>query len=134
MNPSEILKTHQLRITANRIKILRMLAESRCALSEHDLEVELDDNCDRTTIYRTLNTFFDERIVHKLVDIDGTTRYIYNEKKHGRPEHAHFKCNDCGTISCLENLSAEQLPLPKGYTKTTTNFLVVGVCNHCNIS
>jgi Fur family ferric uptake transcriptional regulator len=111
-----------------------MLAASQCALSEHDLEVELDDNCDRTTIYRTLNTFFDEQIVHKLVDIDGTTRYIYNEKKYALPEHVHFKCNDCGMISCLESLSVEHLHLPTGYTKTAANFLVVGTCNDCNIT
>lgn len=132
MKVSEILKKHQLRITANRLKILQLLAESQCALSEHDLEIELFDNCDRTTIYRTLNTFFDEHIVHKLVDIDGTTRYIYNEKKYHSPEHVHFKCNECGVISCLENVSIEQVRLPEGYTKTAANFLVVGVCNGCN--
>ena len=132
MNASEILKTHQLRVTSHRLKILQMLAKSQCALSEHDLEVELVDNCDRTTIYRTLNTFFDEQIVHKLVDIDGTTRYIYNEKKYHLPEHVHFKCNECGVISCLESVSVEHLSLPKGYTKTAANFLVVGICNDCN--
>ncbi len=131
MNPTKILQNHQLRITSNRIQILQMLANSQCALSEQDLETALVSNCDRTTIYRTLNTFFDEEIVHKLVDIDGTTRYIYNEKKYQLPEHVHFKCNECGVISCLENVSVDHVPLPKGYTKTTSNFLVVGICNGC---
>lgn len=132
MNASEILKMHQLRVTSHRLKILQMLAESQCALSEHDLELTLPHHCDRTTIYRTLNTFFEEEIVHKLVDTDGTTRYIYNEKKYHLPEHVHFKCHECGVISCLENVSLEPLALPEGYTKTASNFLVVGVCNNCN--
>jgi Fur family ferric uptake transcriptional regulator len=135
MNVVTILKQAGLRNTASRRKIIELLFQADTALSEVDLEKSLARDCDRTTIYRTLHTLLDKQLVHRLVDMDGVSRYVLNgQKKNTRTDHAHFKCNACGTISCLPESPAREISLPEGYYVQDTNFLVIGVCNDCNSS
>ncbi len=72
MEASTIIKNSGLRLTSSRKKIINILIKSQTALSEVDLEKRLSSVCDRTTIYRTLNTLLENGIVHKLVDTDGS--------------------------------------------------------------
>lgn len=133
MDITEILKQAGLRITSSRKKIIEILMNSQGALSEIDLEKRLAAHCDRTTIYRTLHTLLEKGLVHRLVDMDGVNKYVLNtDEDQLDEEHAHFKCNHCGTIFCLPESPAQQIDLPKGYSKLDTNFLVIGVCNDCN--
>lgn len=133
MDAAHIIKNCGLRLTSSRKKIINILIESQTALSEVDLEKQLASLCDRTTIYRTLNTLLENGLVHKLVDTDGSSKYVLN-KNTAQPndDHIHFKCNECGTVECLENFPDQHLHLPDGYKKLYTNFVVVGVCDHCN--
>jgi Fur family ferric uptake transcriptional regulator len=133
MNTVEILKEAGLRITSSRKKIIEILMNSQSALSEIDLEKQLSADCDRTTIYRTLNTLLENHLVHRLVDLDGVNKYVLNTRQEEEShEHAHFKCNHCGTIHCLPEAPTQQISLPEGYSKLDTNFLVIGVCQDCN--
>lgn len=133
METTEILKKAGLRVTASRRKIIEILIESQGALSEIDLEKQLAADCDRTTIYRTLNTLLEKEMVHRLVDMDGVNKYALNTATDKETaEHAHFKCNHCGIISCLPVSPSQQISLPKGYSKLESNFLVIGVCQDCN--
>lgn len=134
MDALHIIKNSGLRLTSSRQKIITILIKSQTALSEIDLEKQLT-SCDRTTIYRTLNTLLENGIVHKLIDTDGSNKYVLNRSwESSHPDHIHFKCNECGIVECLENLSDQQLKLPEGYKKLYINFVVVGVCDHCNES
>lgn len=133
METTKILKKAGLRITSSRKKIIDILMQSQGALSEIDLEKKLADDCDRTTIYRTLHTLLEKDLVHRLIDMDGVSKYVLNtEPEESLSEHAHFKCNHCGTIYCLPESPTQQVRLPEGYSKLNTNFLVIGVCQDCN--
>jgi len=133
MEITDILKKAGLRVTSSRKKIIEILLHSQGALSEIDLEKKLATHCDRTTIYRTLHTLLENDLVHRLVDMDGVNKYVLNTKESDlAEEHAHFKCNHCGTIYCLPESPAKQIDLPEGYSKMDTNFLVIGVCHDCN--
>lgn len=135
MDASSIIKNYGLRLTSSRKKIIHILMESQTALSEVDLEKQLTSICDRTTIYRTLNTLLENGIVHKLVDTDGSNKYVLNKNNaQTNDDHIHFKCSECGNVECLENIPDQHLQLPEGYKKLYTNFVVVGVCDHCNES
>lgn len=135
MDALNIIKNSGLRSTPGRKKIISILIESQTALSEVDLEKQLASFCDRTTIYRTLNTLLEHGIVHKLIDTDGSNKYVLNKPADpSSPDHIHFKCHECGTVECLENFPDQHLHLPEGYKKLYTNFVVVGVCDHCNES
>jgi Fur family transcriptional regulator, ferric uptake regulator len=95
-----ILKEFSLRNTSCREEILQVFLNKNFALSHADIENKLSENFDRVTIYRTLKTFLDKGIIHKVLDDEGTTKYAlckeacaHHEHHH---EHVHFKCIQCG--------------------------------------
>jgi Fur family ferric uptake transcriptional regulator len=137
MNPQDTLKKNKLRITSSRLEILQIFIDNAVALSESDIESQIGENCDRATIYRTLSTFLEEGLIHKVLDSQSIVKYALckdtcMEGKH-RHEHVHFKCNACGDTICLEGIEIQPIQLPKGYKATESNLLVVGVCVKCNL-
>ena len=130
----EILKVHQLRTTTCREDVLLAFINKKNALSHGDLEGLLGENYDRVTIYRTLKTFLEKGIVHKVLDEEGM-RYALcttqcSDEKH-QHDHVHFKCNACGQTNCLENLHIPHVNLPAGYQAVTFNLLIQGICANC---
>ncbi|GAB2493560.1 MAG: transcriptional repressor [Cytophagales bacterium] len=135
-SPEKILKSHQLRITDCRLEIIQEFLDKNIALSHADLEEMLKDNFDRVTIYRTLKTFLDKDLIHKVLDDGGATKYALcahgeNEHDHSH-EHVHFKCEVCGETTCLDDIDLPQVYLPKGFEKKEMSLLVQGVCDKCH--
>jgi Fur family ferric uptake transcriptional regulator len=107
------------------------------ALSHSDLEEVLQKDFDRVTIYRTLKTFLDNDLVHKVLDDSGATKYALCSHSHAGEhrhdhEHVHFKCEVCGETTCLEDVALPQVKLPKGFEKKEMNLLVQGICEKCH--
>lgn len=135
-SPEKILKSHQLRVTDCRLEIIQEFLDKNIALSHADLEEMLKDNFDRVTIYRTLKTFLDKDLIHKVLDDGGATKYALcahgeNEHDHSH-EHVHFKCEVCGETTCLDDIDLPQVYLPKGFEKKEMSLLVQGVCDKCH--
>lgn len=132
----EILKTHDLRHTNSREDILVFFQHQTSALSHSDLEIQLGNQLDRVTIYRTLKTFLDKGILHKVLDDEGGTKYALcrttecSHQKH-QHDHVHFKCNSCGNTTCIESVHIPALLLPEGYERHEVNLLVQGICADC---
>lgn len=130
-----ILEKHGLRKTPNRVSILNEFSKSKHALSHGDIEIALKE-LDRVTIYRTLSSFADQGIIHKVLDESGTSKYALcmaecSEHKH-EDSHVHFSCTKCKRTFCMENISIPHLPIPKGYAVKELNLLVQGICKNCN--
>ena len=70
-----ILKHHNLRLTDTRTDILSVFLRNKKALSHGDLEESLPADFDRVTIYRTLKSFVENGILHKVPDDTGNPRY-----------------------------------------------------------
>ena len=133
--PLSILKSHKLRVTDCRIEIIREFLQKQVALAHSDLEDSLNNQFDRVTIYRTLNTFLEQDIIHKVLDDSGSTKYALcsHEDAHDHDhEHVHFKCENCGETTCLENISLPVVKLPEGFRKKEMNLLVQGICDKCH--
>ena len=134
-SPNHILRKHHLRNTPGRTAILQMF-EGNIALSESDIENRIPIPCDRVTIYRSLKTFLEKGIIHKVLDNEGVSKYALcssncQEGDHNH-EHVHFKCGRCGETVCIENVSLPTLHLPQGFQVNETNILVQGTCDKCN--
>ncbi|MCU0355232.1 MAG: transcriptional repressor [Cytophagales bacterium] len=131
----KILKDHNLRQTACREEVLAFFLEKETALSHADLEMHLTPAYDRVTLYRTLKTFLDAGLVHKVLDDEGGAKYALCRSHHTDHQHAdnhvHFKCLRCGTTSCLEQTSIPVVSLPEGYFGTDFHLLVQGICRAC---
>ncbi|UZD21753.1 transcriptional repressor [Algoriphagus halophytocola] len=133
-SPLTILQNHKLRITDCRQEIIREFLDKQVALAHSDLEESLDSQFDRVTIYRTLNTFLESDIIHKVLDDSGATKYAlctHEEENHSH-EHVHFKCENCGETICLEDITLPAVSLPKGFKKKEMSLLVQGTCDKCN--
>lgn len=135
-SPTSILQSHKLRITDCRQVIIREFLDKNVALSHSDLEETLNQQFDRVTIYRTLKTFLDKDLIHKVLDDSGATKYAlcaHGELAHDHShEHVHFKCETCGETTCLEDIKLPQIKLPSGFEKKEMNLLIQGVCQKCH--
>ena len=131
-----ILQHHQLRQTSARAEILDMFFRRQGALSEPEIERAMKDYCDRVTIYRTLNTFLEKGILHKVLDDSGAMKYALCASDCGEGDahnhdHVHFKCEMCGLTNCLESARLPKIALPQGYKVREVNVLIQGVCPAC---
>jgi Fur family ferric uptake transcriptional regulator len=136
MTPEEILKKYELKVTYARIKVLELFQNHPFALSHPFLEKNID-TIDRVTLYRTLNTFEHEGIIHKVLDDSCTLKYAlcidfckHHDKKH-KHEHLHFQCIKCNQTTCLQ-VQIPCIEVPDGYEIIDTHFSVKGVCKKCN--
>lgn len=131
----DILLEKDLRKTPCRVFVLgEFIRKGNKGISETDLETRSKGKFDRVTIYRTLKTFVDADILHKVIDDDNVVKYALCkecEDEHHSHEHVHFKCTSCNTTSCLDEISIVSVDLPKGYKKIEANYLIIGTCPEC---
>lgn len=132
---TQLLKDHRLRSTSSRSTILSLFLQNAHALSYSDIEKEVAAAYDRVTVYRTLRSFVDKGVIHKVLDDTGGLKYALctndcstSEHHH---EHVHFKCTVCGQTNCLDNVAIPGIRLPVGYRASELNLLIQGVCNRC---
>lgn len=131
----QILKESNLRSTSSRSKILGLFLNNPHALSYSDIEKEVAANYDRVTVYRTLKSFLDKGIIHKILDDKGGLKYglcsdLCTNAKH-QHDHVHFKCTHCGQTSCLDKVEIPNINLPHGYKVDEINLLIQGTCSNC---
>lgn len=130
-----LLKDFNLRSTPNRQEILHLFLQKNYALSHGDIEKEIDNSLDRVTVYRTLKTFLDKGLIHKVLDDEGSLKYALCSEActtmEHHHEHVHFKCTRCGQTYCL-NVDVPSVKLPKGYKADAVNLLIQGICERCS--
>ncbi len=131
----QLLKNFHLRSTPSRQEILHLFLKRNYALSHSDVEKEIDNTLDRVTVYRTLKTFLDKGLIHKVLDDEGSLKYALcneacSDTQHHH-DHVHFKCIRCGQTNCLD-VEVPTVKLPKGYKAKETNLLIQGICGNCS--
>ena len=130
---NRLLKTFRLRSTPTREEILHLFIRKDYALSHTDIENEIAKDIDRVTVYRTLKTFTDRGLIHKVLDDGGSLKYALCSEAcsatHHRHDHVHFKCTICGQTNCLD-VEIPRVKLPEGYTANEVNLLIQGTCQN----
>lgn len=130
-----ILKDFDLRKTKSREDILELFIDNEFALSQSDIESHLSHSLDRVTVYRTIKTFLEKGLIHKILSDEGSPKYALcpeecvNTDHHH--EHVHFKCEQCGQTTCIDNVDVPKVTLPSGYHYKESNLLVSGICPEC---
>jgi Fur family ferric uptake transcriptional regulator len=132
---NRLLKDFRLRTTPSRQEILHLFLRKEYALSHGDIEKEINNALDRVTVYRTLKTFLDKGLIHKVLDDEGSLKYaLCNEActtAGHHHNHVHFKCTACGQTNCLD-VEIPPVKLPKGYKPKELNILIQGICENCS--
>ncbi|WP_103068534.1 Fur family transcriptional regulator [Aquimarina sediminis] len=121
------------RKTSSQKEILELLKSSESALNHEMIKKNVSDSIDRATIYRILNRFCEDKIVHKIVGDDGKQYFAFcincESKKHNH-NHFHFRCVGCGKVECLEK--EVKVSLPSDYTMHNFNGVISGFCSNCS--
>jgi Fur family ferric uptake transcriptional regulator len=128
------LKIRNIKPTAMRELVLKVLTEQDRAISLADLEQKFD-NADKTTLYRTLKTFEENKLIHSIDDGTGSVKYaLCKENCQCHPEdlHVHFHCTKCQQTYCLNDISIPSIDLPTNFKLETINMVVKGICSNCD--
>ncbi len=132
---STILKNHKLSITDSRQKIMELFIVSPGALSHADIEKSTESAFDRVTIYRTLQSFVENGIIHLIPTTDNSIKYALCkdecESGHHHDNHVHFVCDECRQTTCLDSIVIPIIKLPKGFTPHQSEMMISGVCKDC---
>jgi Fur family transcriptional regulator, ferric uptake regulator len=131
----EILKRNHLSVTDIRKDILRLLLQKNTGLSHRDFEQGLSVDVDRTTIYRTLQTFSEKGIIHTIPTSGDTIQYALckdscSEDSH-IDNHAHFSCEKCGKTYCLDSVTIPEVKTPRGFKVKQRDLVMTGICKSC---
>ena len=130
----EMFRKKQVKPTAVRIVVLRHLVEQKQAKSLKEIEASLPET-DRSSIFRTLKTFEEHKVIHSIEDGSGMTKYaVCVEGCNCDPEdlHYHFYCTSCNITFCLLDYPIQAIRLPKNFKMEKANMVIKGLCDKCN--
>ena len=128
-----ILSDNKIKPTAVRINVLSVLMNSKTALSAKELEIRLEQ-IDKVTLYRTLKTFQDKRLIHSIQD--GTNELKYAACEEGcecapQEQHVHFHCHQCDETFCFTKSIIPSVDIPTGFRADSVTMVYQGVCPNC---
>jgi len=127
------LHSRNIKPTAMRELVLKVLTEQKTAISLSELEDEFA-NADKSTLYRTLKTFEEKKLIHSIDDGSGAMRYaVCHDSCECNPNdlHLHFFCNSCKQTFCLNEIPVPKINLPVGFKLENVNMVVKGICINC---
>lgn len=132
-----VLESTGLRKTPVRLGVLGVLAASRRPLDVPQIIARLPNHTDAVTVYRTLNTFARNKLVHRVRGGDRSWRYAMGDSQE-KPEHQHphFVCGDCGGVKCLSHAEipagfVRTLGVGRAYVITYPEVVLHGICPKC---
>ncbi|NCC99790.1 MAG: transcriptional repressor [Bacteroidia bacterium] len=131
MKAIDILNSHSLKRTSCREGIIDVIMITNQALSENEIRERLSGNYDRTTFYRSFKTLEEHDIIHKIVIDNQIVKYALDTSIMHKNGHAHFFCNECHMVQCLESVTLQNVELPEGYTEEETEIIIKGTCAAC---
>ncbi|HEY0008253.1 MAG TPA: Fur family transcriptional regulator [Tepidisphaeraceae bacterium] len=132
-----LLKQSGLKRTPVRLGVLEVLAGSDQPLDVTDLLKQLPSFTEPVTVYRTLNTFVEKKIIHRVRGEDRSWRYAAGAPaEHGQHQHAHFVCDTCGKVECISEAKfpprlLEKIQARPGYLVSYPEVLLHGTCPKC---
>jgi len=131
----EAIRRTGARVTRARVEVLAALLAAERALTHHEVEgrINRDLGVDRVTVYRVLEWLTSRGLAHKIAGDDRVWRFNAANDERGRSHaHAHFKCNNCGEVICLDEVrAARSVKLPSGYRSQEVELTVKGLCAEC---
>jgi len=133
LEKEKILINRNIKPTAMRELVLDVLSKQKSAISLPELEDKFE-KADKATLYRTLKTFEENKLIHHIDDGSGAVKYaLCQESCECEPEdmHVHFYCTRCQKTFCLNDTAVPSIHLPKDFSLEKINMVVSGICASC---
>lgn len=134
----EFLLTKGQRLTRERAIIVEEVFDSHEHFDAEQLIQRLAARSDsrrvsRSTIYRSLASLEEAGLIRKVARQDG--REVY-EHDYGYPQHDHFICNRCGSLTEFQNSGInallQEIALDYGFRMEGHRLEVQGLCRDCS--
>ncbi|HMS98849.1 MAG TPA: transcriptional repressor [Saprospiraceae bacterium] len=136
MDATTYLKKAGLKLTPVRLRMVEIFDAADHALHQQEIESGFD-GIDRITLYRTLKSFEEKGLIHKITDLDGNSKYAMCESEclehhhHHHHAHIHFQCDHCHLTYCVENVEIPNIEIPGKFLVTGQNITITGKCENC---
>lgn len=120
--------------TAMRLLILKEMFRGDEMVSLPQLE-KLLPTVEKSTISRTLSVFLMHRLIHAVDDGSGSLKYNVCSDDCDctvKDEHTHFYCERCHRTFCLKRIHVPMAPLPDGFSLSSINYVIKGLCPECS--
>lgn len=129
----QILKAAKLYSTKARTAILRILLEADEPLRQEQIARRFGKSrLDKVTIYRTLESFCEAGLVHKVFLQKRACYFEMADNCTDKQCHPHFTCTSCGGTHCLTEMPAVMTKvLPKGFVIRHQRVQFEGLCPKC---
>jgi Fur family ferric uptake transcriptional regulator len=134
-----ILEKSEIKPTPMRMLVLEQLIIQQQNLLLTDIE-NLLYPCDRITIYRTLQLFIKQGLVHSIDTASNGTIYALcsNDCKTEMhyDNHPHFYCESCNKKTCNNDFIFSLVPRPNSpqYQLNKIEIVLKGLCPDCSKS
>ncbi|MBL1244146.1 MAG: transcriptional repressor [Sulfurimonas sp.] len=119
MEIEKIIQDKNLKLTSARKEILEIFLNSQKPLAYEDIKDKI--TMDKATFYRNISKFEDKAIVHSFESNDKKRYYEIQSTP-----HAHFICNNCNTIECLQDVINFEIK-----NHIVQDILIKGICEVC---
>lgn len=127
----QLLEQKGLKKTKVRMALLQHFMQVEHAQSYNGLQRALGAEIEKSTLYRNLASFERAGIIHSINDHTGVTKYAFGRTPKKGAEHAHFVCQQCQTVYCIDASASIQPHVPEGFKTKSVQTIVKGVCSKC---
>lgn len=132
-----MLKKCGLKLTSPRSKVLEAFYLSDRAITYGEILEFAAKTIDRVTVYRTLKSFEDIGLIHRIVGASDVPAYALTgdgTQQSGFKQHLHFCCTRCHGIFCLNDHAMPSVSLPDPFRVYSMSLIITGLCQSCNLS
>lgn len=131
-NAYNYLLQHEVKPSVQRLAIITYLHEHRTHPTVDDIYaglIEQMPTLSKTTVYNTLNLFYQQGAVLALTIDDKNVRYDIDTS-----DHAHFKCLQCGQVFDVPAVvnSITTMASEHGFIITEKHLYLKGYCSTCS--
>lgn len=131
---SQLLSKFGLRKTSFREELISLFLKNKTSLAVDEIRRKIESSKDKVTVYRALDVFEKNGIIHKVPDKENLLRYALcvgcsaNEHIHN---HVHFICEICNKTYCLDDIVVPKISAPKGFFIKESETILKGFCESC---
>ncbi len=130
-----LLRDGGLRATAPRVAVLVVLHEQAAPMTHDQVMDQLPEGgFDKASVWRVLADLAELGLLRRMDLGDRVWRYeLHDACRALKDDHAHFLCEDCGTVRCLPPLEvrARDGALPEPLRGARFQVRVMGICAAC---
>jgi len=130
-NNEQLLERKGLKKTKVRMNLLQHFMKMKHAQSYSDLQAAFAKELDKSTLYRNLTAFEEAGIIHRINDHSGVGKYAFGAVHDHDRNHAHFVCELCETVFCIEKTTVDEINVPEGFKTNKIQTIVRGTCANC---